>query len=284
MKTILTMALSLLLIANAVYGGSAAPAIRVSGASTIQPLAEKIAELYTRKYRRIASVQGGGSQAGIDDVRSHTSDIGMVSRVLKKEEKSWLNFTTFGFDAVVFIVNISNPLSRINKGTVVELFRGDIKSWKKLNGQDEAVLLVSKQPGRSTLELFEDYSGLKHPVGRKKGVNGLISMDALEIGSNLESATLVGGVPGAIGYVSVGTANSLISQGMPVKILTLDGVPATKENILNKSYPISRELNLVRPEWDQKSREYIDLFLGDEGRKLIINMGFVPNLKSEITK
>ena len=253
--------------------------IRVSGSSTIQPLAETVAELYRIKSGQVIDVQGGGTSNGINNAISGASDIGTASRALSKNEKSRLGHTTVGFDAVAIIVNSRNPLTEIKRETVIALYQGKVKNWKEITGWDQPVVLVSKQPGRSTLELFEDYTGLKHKSHSANSTIGHISEKAYEIGSNLEGATLVGGMPGAVGYVSVGTALSLIGQGMPIKVLMLDGIAATKENVVKGKYPILRELNLVYKKDIPKIKSYIDLFLSPEGQTIVKNGGFIPAKK-----
>jgi len=53
------------------------------------------------------------------------------------------------------------------------------------------------------------------------------------------------GNPDAIGYVSVGTAEYEASQGASIKLLPLEGIAASVENVRNRSFPLSRPLNLV---------------------------------------
>ena len=56
--------------------------------------------------------------------------------------------------------------------------------------------------------------------------------------------TIIGN-PNAIGYVSVGTAEYDIIQGIPIKILPLQGIDATTTNLTLDKYPLKRALNLV---------------------------------------
>ncbi|MDI6727656.1 MAG: phosphate ABC transporter substrate-binding protein [Thermodesulfovibrionales bacterium] len=258
--------------AHTVFAGTD---IKISGSSTIQPLAEDVGKLYQQKYGQPVHVQGGGSMAGIKNAISGISDIGMVSRALKKTEKSKLRYTTIGFDAVAIIVNKRNPLNEINRTTLITIYNGIIKNWKEITTWDQPISLVSKQIGRSTLEVFEEYTGLKHH-SNGRGINGNISKEAYEAGSNIEAATLVGGAPGAIGYVSVGTAMSLIEKGMPIKILALNGVAAIKKNVLNGTYPVRRELNLVYRKDDKRIKNYLDLFLSMEGQEIVKAQCFIP--------
>lgn len=82
-------------------------------------------------------------------------------------------------------------------------------------------------------------------------------------------------MPGAIGYVSIGTAISLIEKGMPIKILGLNGVAATRENVLNGTYPIGRELNLVYRKDDKRIKNYLELFLSMEGQEIDCHFCFL---------
>lgn len=259
-----------------VYGGQAERKLRISGSSTIQPIAEAIAELYKKKYGKSAFVRGGGSVSGMRDVLSNSSDIGAVSRALEDHEKSRLGFTTIGFDAVAIIVNTRNPLRNVSRDALISIYKGEVRNWKGISGWEQPIVVVSKQPGRSTLELFENYTGLKHSSEIRQGERGYITKDSHEVGSNLEGATLVGGIPGAVGYISVGTAMKLVEKGMPIKVLDLNGVRATGEKVKDGTYPIIRELNFVYRKGDEGVRGFFDLALSPQGQKVLVDLGFIP--------
>lgn len=250
--------------------------LRISGASTIQPILEIILQSYEEKTGLTVELVGGGSGTGMRDATNGLSDVGMVSRALTPAEKEQAQYTTIGMDALVVIVNERNPLEEASKKEIKSLFQGDITNWKELGGQDRPVVLISMEVGRSTLELFEDYSGLQspsHPVGTGAET---ISTDAFEIGSNLECITLVGGIPGAIGYVSYGTALILLDMNMPIKILKLDGMDASVTSINNGTYPIVRELNLVYQGENEAALSFIEMALSAEGQQAVENQSFIP--------
>ncbi|MCA1753512.1 MAG: substrate-binding domain-containing protein [Spirochaeta sp.] len=137
-------------------------ALRVSGATTIQPAAELVAESFARSYSGSADVQGGGSGAGIRLVRNGTADIDMVSRALTTEELSDLEAVTYGFDALVFIVNRANPLEELRLSDVRQIYSGAATNWGSLSGWDNDIVVINKEIGRATLDLFEGYSGVSH--------------------------------------------------------------------------------------------------------------------------
>lgn len=261
-------------LAFAGFAGSAS-GLDLSGASTIQPLIDKVAPIHTKASGEPVTVVGGGSGAGIKNTLAGTSQIGMVSRALSDAEKADLRFATIGLDALAIIVNKSNKLEALSKAQLVDLYTGKIDNWKDLGGSERPVVRISKEVGRSTLELFEHYTGLISP-DRKKTDKPLINSNAYIVGSNLEAATLVGSIPGSIGYVSVGTALTLAKAGMPIKVLTLDAVEPTEETIRSKRYPIVRELNLVYLKETPAITAFLATVIGTEGQAIVKAQGFLP--------
>ena len=249
-------------------------ALSISGATTVQPIAERIAELYTQQNGAQVHVSGGGSGAGLRNAASGASDIGMVSRALREEERQSVQAVTVGYDALVFIVNEANPLTRIDLDAVVRIFSGRITNWNQLAAWDEPVVLISKEVGRATLDLFEGYAQLHHPA-KPAGARGVIAEAAFEIGANIEALTLVGGLPGGIGYVSMGAASELIGIGMPIRVLELDGVRAEVASVLSGRYPIGRELNFVHV-GHPRALEFLELALSPEGQRIVENEGYIP--------
>ena len=78
----------------------------------------------------------------------------------------------------------------------------------------------------------------------------------------------------AIGYASFGVANQNEGKVTPLKV---NGVAATKENILDGSYIIQRPLLLVGSgDPTDVQQAFLDYVLGDEGQKTVENMGFIP--------
>lgn len=250
-------------------------ALDISGASTVQPVVEKLIPLFTSQGGEAVKLSGGGSGAGVKNATAGTSQIGMVSRDLKDEEKTSLQNTVIAIDALAIIVNQSNPLSSLSKAQLIDLYTGKIDNWKALGGPDRPVVRVTKEVGRSTLELFEHYTGLLS-ADRNKTDKPLISKQSYVIGSNLESLTLVGGMPGAIGYVSVGTARAMAQAGMPVKIVPLDGVEPGDDAIKAKRYPIVRPLNLVYAKDTPPVAAFLAVALSPKGQDVVKSLGFLP--------
>ncbi len=68
--------------------------LTVAGSTSIQPFADKWAEVFMEEHSGVGiNVQGGGSSAGIQACKAGACEIGMSSRDLKESErtstKSW---------------------------------------------------------------------------------------------------------------------------------------------------------------------------------------------------
>jgi phosphate transport system substrate-binding protein len=139
-----------------------------------------------------------------------------------------------GREGISIIVHADNPLDKIVSKQVVAVYTGKIKNWKDLSGKDSPINIVHKAEKRSTQTLFLDYFGID---------NKAVKADVV-IGNNQQTVKTVAGNPNSIGYVSIGSTEQSIKQGVKVKLLTLDGIKATT-TVADKSFPLLRSLNLV---------------------------------------
>ena len=127
--------------------------------------------------------------------------------------------------------------------------------------------MVNKAEGRSTLELFLHYTGLKNSEIKAQMV----------IGDNQQGIKSVAANPGAIGYVSIGTAEYEENHGTAIKLISLHGVAATVANVKNGAFPLSRPLNLVTKGAPVGlAKRFVDFALSKAVDDLVEAQFFVP--------
>ncbi len=207
----------------------------LTGSSTIAPLAAELGKRFEKLHPGVrVDVQSGGSSRGVNDARTGLADIGMASRALKDDEKD-LKSDTIALDGVGVILHASNPIKTLTDQQVVDIYTGKITNWRDVGGKDGRITVVNKAEGRATLELFTHYYKLKNSDIKAQVV----------IGDSQQGIKTVAGNPSAIGYVSIGTAEFESGHGTPIKLLPMEGVAATVENVRNGSFPLARPLNLV---------------------------------------
>ena len=247
-------------------GANTLSRMTLTGSSTVAPLMTEIAKAYEQRHPQVRiDVQMGGSSRGVHDARQGLVDVGMASRGPKADEGD-LQFHTIALDGIALIVNVANPIKGLTDPQVVDIYTGHLTNWKDLGGPDAPILVVTKAEGRSTLELFCDHFKLK-PAQIKA---------AVVIGDNQQGIKTVEGDKTAIGYVSIGTAESSIREGSSIKLLDLNGIQASRATVKAATYPLSRPLNLVtRMTLVGVPRDLIDFAQSRAVESIVEDQGFV---------
>lgn len=265
---LITGFLTVFSVSSAIAEGSK---LVLTGSSTVAPLALEIAKRFEKGNPGIrVDVQTGGSSRGINDARKGLADIGMVSRALKPEESDLTPYTV-AMDGIGIIVHKSNPVQKLSDEQIISIYTGAVENWKEVGGTDSPITVVNKAEGRSTLELFLHHFSLK---------NSDIKADVV-IGDNQQGIKTVSGNPGSIGYVSIGTAEYEERHGTLIRLLPMEGVPATVDNVRDGKFPLSRQLNLVvKGTPSPLANAFIDFAQSKDVHDLIEAQFFVP-LESE---
>lgn len=239
----------------------------ITGSSTVAPVVAEIAKRYETKHPGVRiDVQTGGSSRGINDARKKLADIGMASRAIEASEQDLMPHT-LAWDGITLIVHKDNPLQNIDREHTLSIYKGEIDNWKELGGADAGIVVVNKAEGRSTLEVFLKHYGLK---------NTDIKADLI-IGDNQQGLKTVAGNPNAIAYVSIGAAAFEAEQGSPIKLLSIDGVASTLNNVEKGVFPIARPLNMVTVgKIAELPQDFIQFALSSEVTDLIEQQFLIP--------
>jgi len=239
----------------------------LTGSSTVAPLALEIAKRFEKTHPGIrVDVQTGGSSRGVADARQGLAHIGMVSRALHTDEGD-LSGHTIARDGVAILVHKSNPIASLSKEQILSIYTGKVTDWKQLGAKAGRITVVHKAAGRSTSELFNEYLGIKNTDVKAHII----------IGDNEQGIKTIVGNPQAIGYVSIGTAEFQAGQGVAIKVLPLESVIASVDNVKTGKYPLARPLNLVtRNQVQGLAKEFIAFAQSPAVADLIKEQYFVP--------
>jgi phosphate transport system substrate-binding protein len=129
--------------------------------------------------------------------------------------------------------------------------------------------VVTREDGSGTKSAFVELFGIeqKDGEGRKTDRTTDEADVATQTSAMLET---VAGDDYAIGYVSMGSINE------KVKVLSIDGVAATLENVLNGTYKIARPFNIATKGEPQGAvKDFIGFIMSAEGQQ-IANNGYTP--------
>ena len=235
-----------------------------AGSTTVQPLAELLADDFMGKHPDVQiTIGGGGTSVGITSVNDGTVNIGAASRDLKSDEPQLVTHL-LARDGIAIVVKPGNPVTALTKAQVRDIFGGVIKNWKDVGGADHAINVVVRESGSGTRTAFEEM------VMAKPEPAVAIAGTALEQNSNGGVKQVVGGDSHAIGFISFGYVDNT------VKALSIDGIEATAENAKSETYPIVRPLYFLTKEAPTGLvKEFIDFCLSDEGQAIVAGEGYV---------
>lgn len=249
--------------------------VQIKGSDTILNASQAIAEKYMSEHKgaRIA-VTGGGSGVGISALINGTTDIAMASRNIKSKEIDQakakgmnVDEIVVGYDGITIIANKTNPVKDIDDKTLGKVFRGEITNWKELGGEDAEIVVLSRDSSSGTHEFFKEHIIRE---GNSKGTQEY-GAKTLYMPSNEAIKQEIKANKYAIGYIGMGYMDS------SVEAITVDGVAATPENVLNKTYPIAREVfwyaDTAR---EGEVKGIVDYAVSSEGQEIMKNEGFVP--------
>jgi phosphate transport system substrate-binding protein len=234
-------------LAVAMVGGTAGSAfaslsgtVNVGGSTTVQPLAQLLANYFHKANPHVTvNVAGGGSGAGINGAEAGTFDIGMSSNTLDSMgAPSDLKGTAMARDAVTVIVNPKNKVKAITWANAKKIWTGQITNWKQLGGANEKIVVCGRAAGSGTGDYWNK-NVMGDPDGKAPwtGSTAPTFVSTLKTyNSNGELKNAVAGNKDAIGYVGMAYATS------KVRGLKFGGYLATRANAKSGKYPLVRQL------------------------------------------
>ena len=150
---------------------------------------------------------------------------------------------------------------------VAALFNGEAADWSKFGSNAGKVAAIGREAGSGTRDGFESITKTKDKC---KLAQELTSTGAvIEAVKNSEAA---------IGYASYAS----VENQKGIKVLKVNGVECSEENISNGKYVIQRPFNLITKEGAQLSeaaQAFFDFMTSKAAAELIVQAGAVPTAK-----
>lgn len=243
--------------------------LSLAGSTTVQPLAELLAEAFMAENAGVEiTVTGGGSSVGVKSAVDGSADLGMASREVKDSELAEtpaLVSTAIASDGVAVVVHPDNPVAELTLEQVAKIFSGEITNWSEVGGNDEMISVVIREESSGTRACFDE---------KVLGEEVLPTTTAIVQPSNGALVTTISTTPNAIGYISFGYMDE------STKGVVVDGIAPTIENVVSGVYAISRNLNLIsNGEASDLAQAFMDFALSAEGQVIAEEEGFISVTK-----
>ena len=274
--------LALVMAVAVLYGcGGGKKAVQIKGSDTMVNLGQAWSEDFMKANPTISiAVTGGGSGTGIAALIGGTTDIAQASRNMEPKEIEQARKRGVepkeihvANDGITLVVNPANPVNKLTRQQLSDIYTGKIKNWKEVGGDDLKIVALSRERNSGTHVFF-----LEHVVkmGDSKNKNEF-APSILMMPSSQAIIEEVNSNASAIGYVGLGY---LTPKEKALAVANAKGfayvVPSVK-SVLSKQYPISRSLLFYtngEPSGEVKS--FVDYVLSPEGQKVVLKMDFVP--------
>lgn len=229
--------------------------ITIVGSTSVQPVAEKLAEAYHNENPDVnITVQGGGSSVGLKSVQDGTAQIGTYSSELDESKASGVEQTQIASDGICVIVNKDSDITDLTVDQVKEIFAGE----------NDSFTVVTREEGSGTRDAFIDLV-----MGGKNGTN--ITSSAIVQSSTSAVKQSVAGNPNGIGFMSLADVDDT------VKVVKIDGVEPSIATVKDGSYKIQRPfLFLTEGAATGATLDFINWVLSPAGQKIVEEDGAVP--------
>jgi phosphate transport system substrate-binding protein len=242
----------------------------IKGSDTLgAKLVPTLAEEYKSTHRGVSfEIAAEGSTTGISAIIDSTADIGMSSRRAKATEMSAatakgvaLKPTIVAYDGIGIVINSANPIAKLSKRQVEQIFAGDVTDWSAVGGQPGVISIYTRNTSSGT------YSDWKELAMNKRDYAG----GSQKLAGNEQIVAEVAKNANGIGYVGLAYIKS-----PGIKVVAIDGLMPNKASIQSKTYPYSRPtFYFTNGEPAGKAKAFVDFTLSAKGQAIAEQVGFV---------
>ena len=260
-RLMLSLGLSLLfswgtaLVAFADVAGSLTIAGNGPELTTIEPLARAFEKANPRAY---LDVLWDTNSKPVEMVKSGQAHVAVTGT-----EAPGLSATPIAWDGIGVLVHLSNFTKDVTKQQVADIFSGKTTLWSDVGGPETKILVIDRPHNQNIRDTFES----------QLGITGKITSAAKTIGPDEQVVkTVVGTIPplSAVAYLSLNQGLSVVSAGVPVRLLPIEKVEPEGPTVKDGRYPLRRPILLLsKKERHPLVEAFTQFVLSPAGQQLI---------------
>lgn len=233
---------------------------------------------------KIGAIQHNGTHGSYVNLIEGTADFILVARLPSEDELQAaqesgvaLDVEAVALDAFVFLVNAENPVDDLALETLRDIYTGKLTHWtepevgvEQSGDAGPAIHTYQRNRNSGSQELMERLV--------MRGAPMMDSSDDMILETMMGPINAISEDPLGIGY-SVYYYAVFMLPSEHVKLIGVDGVVPTSDNIADRSYPLTTEVYaVIRDDTPQDSTAVLlrDWLLTDEGQAVVAESGYVP--------
>lgn len=181
-----------------------------------------------------------------------------------------LVYVPFCCDAFIFMVNDQNPVDSLTVKQIREIYTGQVASWSQVGGEERALDAYQRPHGSGSQTAMEEMvmQGLKMSNVTETYISDGMA-DAIRQVGNYDNGQ------SAIGYSYLYYVNELVESG-GIKVLSIDGIAPTDENLQSGAYPFTVNYYAVYRKGDENTETFVNWLVSEEGQMAVRQAGYVP--------
>ena len=188
--------------------------------------------------------------------------------------------TQIGKEAFVFFTQADNPVDNLTSDQIRAIYHGDITNWKDVGGKRQKIVAFQRPENSGSQVMMNYFMGDVEMADPKK----VEIVNIGPMGGVVEQVAQYNDEAGAIGYTFKYFLTGL-NQEENVKILSVDGVYPSTENIENGTYPAIASLVCATLASNEKQsvKDMMNFILSDDGQEIIKETGYAPLSDRNVT-
>ena len=171
-----------------------------------------------------------------------------------EEQGVELVYVPIGYEAFVFFVNENNPVNDLTVDQIKDIYSGEITNWADVGGANRIINPLDRPEGSGSQTVMLNFMGDKEIKKNPLGIAG-----------------------GSIGFSFRFYVEGIVANS-GIKILSVNGIEPTEQNIKNGSYPIIYQFYAVyrKDNKNENVLKLVDFLLSDKGQEIIDKNGYTP--------
>jgi|GEM_PF-380085 len=253
--------------ADKVLRGFAGQEIVVPGTGESQNIMRIVAGALEEKLKggKIRIPDSIGSGGGIKALAAGKADLARTARPLAENEKKLgLTQRIFAKCPVVFAVHPSvTGVDNLTSQQILKIYAGEITDWDEVGGRSGKIYPITREPGEACLTALKN---------RLPGFGSGMNTAAKIIYTTPKMVEALARHRKTIGFAALSAFS-----GTELRILKIDGVSPSPENVLNGAYPFALPYGIVfQGELTGLRKRFVDFLFEEEGMKILMEHGVVP--------
>ena len=177
-------------------------------------------------------------------------------------------FTPIGQEGFVFFVNTANPIDNLTSEQVRGIYSGAITNWNQVGGSNRKIEAFQRNANSGSQSALIRFMG-NTPLMTPPQDQIVDFMDGI-----IYRAADYQNHDNAIGFSFRYYAQDMIAD-KGIKLLSIDGIAPTVDNIRSGAYPLTSNFYAVTTQHSNaNSQKLIDWILSPEGQQLIEQTGY----------